>query len=1452
MKFNNETRAFGSIRKTRRWGTCGVILGLAALSLAMSNGVSADEIASPVSTAEVANTASNLKDSQPAPTTDNQAVISQANQAQGSVSVAVDNTKVADAVAKAKAEGVNVVKDPTVDKGMTTSSDATHKAQTEIVADQNEQQKQIEQATFDYVNQKNDHKKEVDTVISNNKEIQTGNQALEAAYKQATAVAKKTQEELNQIKEAVKQEFPDAKITETTKTIIVDPNSKSSYDQYTQIVNTIQKSNKQAVVDHAAKVKQDIEELANRNQSAKAKVDAENKLIMAENNKIVEDEERYEKELAEAEKNKTKDGWLSEVATQALVYKNEPNAKVDVKGVANYISAKGLGESFKDISRIIGRDDELQEYVTYYSHPGVPQDLSQKSDRYSSKFEFYETKGTFNFAGKGSKIGAVTAKVGQTITVTYSGLENSTFKGKPISRMELDLTVLSDSENIKSDVVYGIFQNPTYGIEVATMHKDSNQDYDLRLSVKPRFYDENGNQIVFEDDKGVTKQSKGLLAISSLNSNKNHVETLKPTDSARFIPITGSSIVKHDNGYVYANEKDNSNGNHFGLNKKGIVDSKDSPYFWYVSGAVALKGANPEYILRITSWDKLGDMKGEGRWTPSIWFTVTSELSVPTVTPPSPNKVKSLKPFTPEKLKPSELNLQTVELPPKTNPKPEEKTHDKPQPPTVHYNDYKLSTQPQIKKSVQNADGVDVDGKYVAKNSLNKWILNVEALPAGRPQTTRLVAIDPTPSGFKPELDLIRKDNPNWDISFDQNNKLTIKATEALLKSINGNLSKAYKIAPFIYWGRPQNDAADYVNGFELLVNGDKDKGGYTRKSNIVKISTPGKKNPDPKNPNNPKDPNRTAIQPEKHNYNAEGKLVDGKAMAPEATNHYVSKMTNLPYKGDQSAKEAIQRGFGFVEDYPDEAVTPLENQFKIRDAEGKEADGLKMYHVLSKEGLTGALKKMVEDSGISPTGAFYMWVAEKPEEFYKAYVQTGMDLYFHTPMKNKPGFTGEYKNQVHQIQFGNGYYSNIVKNHISVPTPRKVNKNKAGVDIDGKQVLAGSVNYYKVTVDYSQYKGIEVDKDRIGKGFYIVDDYPEEAVTINQDGVQVTDSKGQVVKGLKMALYESLKKAPSGVQEALKSSNFTPKGAIQVFEAENQEEYYKTYVQTGEVLTITNPMTVKKELGQTGGKYENTAYQIDFGMAYVTETVVNNVPKIEPKKDVVIDHLSKESLDGKEVKMNQTFNYKLVGSLIPKDRSEQLFEYKFSDDYDETHDDYQSVYQVFAAVDFETSDGQKFKAGDELTKFTSQVVDKAKGKVDISFDDTFLKSILETSEFQAEVYLQMTRIQSGTVENTYYHTVNGVEVVSNTVVTHTPEEPKKEEPKPEPKLEQPKKEEPKPEPKPEPKTPEEHPQEPVNQPERSLPSTGEKDSADLLLAALAMGSVATGLLYSKRKKKEA
>ena len=747
-------------------------------------------------------------------------------------------------------------------------------------------------------------------------------------------------------------------------------------------------------------------------------------------------------------------------------------------------------------------------------------------------------------------------------------------------------------------------------------------------------------------------------------------------------------------------------------------------------------------------------------------------------------------------------------------PKPPLKPSESTTPREVEVTYTRLRTTPTVEKLVKNSAGTNVNNSSVPKLSEVVWELETKPLAANRKETTIYELTDNLPQGYLLDLAKTVAQNQDFTVTYDKDKhqlKGSLKA-EGLAK-VNTDLSKAYKPPVLKVYGTVTNDGATYKNNFHLNLNNE-----FESYSNIVKVTTPGK-------PNDPDNPNNNLIKPLKHNHNKDGVIIDGKTVLAGSTNYYHITLDYDQYKGIKADPNAILKGFGAIDDYPEEAVTINKSDIRYIDSEGKEVSGISVYQYDSIEAVDNdKVKAFLDSSEIKPKGAFQVFLVDDPEAYFNQYIKAGKSVTIIDPMVTKEELrnTGKsFKNTAYQVDFGNGYKTDTVVNNVPTVKPTKKNLNKAGVDIDGKQVLAGTVNYYTVTADYSQYKGIEADKDRIGKGFYIVDDYPEEAVTINQDGVQVTDSKGRVVKGLKMALYESLEKAPSSVQEALKSRNFTPKGAIQVFEAENPEEFYKTYVQTGEVLTITNPMTVKKELGQTGGKYENTAYQIDFGMAYVTETVVNNVPKIEPKKDVVIDHLSKESLDGKEVKLNQTFNYKLVGSLIPKDRSEQLFEYKFSDDYDETHDDYQSVYKVFAAVDFETSDGQKFKAGDELTKFTSQVVDKAKGKVDISFDDAFLKSILETSEFQAEVYLQMTRIQSGTVENTYYHTVNGVEVVSNTVVTHTPEEPK---------------------------TPEEHPQ----QPERSLPSTGEQASAELLLAGLAMGGAAAGLLYSKRKKKEA
>ena len=343
---------------------------------------------------------------------------------------------------------------------------------------------------------------------------------------------------------------------------------------------------------------------------------------------------------------------------------------------------------------------------------------------------------------------------------------------------------------------------------------------------------------------------------------------------------------------------------------------------------------------------------------------------------------------------------------------------------------------------------------------------------------------------------------------------------------------------------------------------------------------------------------------------------------------------------------------------------------------------------------------------------------------------------------------------------------------------PLKVNKNKQGVNIDGKEVLAGSTNYYELTWDLDQYKGDKSSKEAIQNGFYYVDDYPEEALTLQPELVKIRDLEGNLVSGISVQQYDSLEAAPKKVQELLKKANITVKGAFQLFSADNPAEFYKSYVAAGKSLLITDPMTVKPEFGQTGGKYENKAYQIDFGNGYATEVVVNNVPKITPKKDVTISmDPSSDNIDGQTIPLNQYFNYRLIGGLIPQNHSEDLNDYSFVDDYDQKGDQYTGNYKVLAKVDIRLKDGRVIKAGTDLTAETQVEHDQDKGMITIRFKEEFLQEIQLDSPFQAETYIQMKRIAVGTFENTYVNTVNKVAYASNTVRTTTPEPKKPEEP---------------------------------------------------------------------------
>ena len=648
---------------------------------------------------------------------------------------------------------------------------------------------------------------------------------------------------------------------------------------------------------------------------------------------------------------------------------------------------------------------------------------------------------------------------------------------------------------------------------------------------------------------------------------------------------------------------------------------------------------------------------------------------------------------------------------------------------------------------------------------------------------------------------------------------------------------------------------------------------------------------------------------PAKHNYNEDGVLIDGGLVPVGSTTEYklTWKLSNL--RDVVGTNEAINRGFYYIDDYP-EVLKTLDDRIKVLDSNGNVVNGIRVTKYDNLEQASNEIKAILSKNNITPKGAFQVFSAENPIEFYNNYVKKGVDLTIVNPMQVTQALKengGSYQNVAYEIDFGVAQVTDTITNTVPKVKPVKHNYNEDNVKIDGKVVLAASRTNYKLNWNLSAYKNIEASDEYIKKGFYFVDDYPEEALSLDEKNITITDDKGKAVSGVEVVNYESLEKAPEEVKAVLKEAKVTPKGAFQLFKATDSKQFYNDYVKTGTNLTITNPMTVKPELARKDSKkvvdnisketenkevkdvtkvnnsitttntkpkldkaineaverenntlnaiskvsventekdkvtkgtgktteYKNRGYQIDFGNGYETDVVANNVPKIDPIKDVVIDVKGKESLQGKEIELNKFFNYKLIGTEIPSNRGTKLTQYGFSDDYDEKADKYQANYRVFSMKDIKLTDGSIIKQDSELTKYTTQIMKD--GKVDIEFDKEFLNKVDLDSEFQAEAYLQMERIASGEVKNTFIHTVNGVEETSNTVTTFTKE--------PEKPVEPAKPEEPK-----QPETPKVEEKTPNKSTGKVLPNTGVADNNGTS-TAIVLTALATAGFIARRKK---
>ena len=1137
------------------------------------------------------------------------------------------------------------------------------------------------------------YEKAVEENTAKNNAIQAENEAI----KQRNATAKSTYDAAMK-----KYEADLAAVKQANATNEADYQAKLA--EYQTELARVQKANadakaayEKAVEDNKAKnaaLQAENEEIKQRNATAKTDYEAKLAKYEADSEQYKKDFAAYTAALAEAESKKKQDGYLSEPRSQSLNFKSEPNA---IRTIDSSVHQYG--------------QQELDALVKSWGISPTNPDRT-KSTAYSY----------FNAINSNNTYAKLVLEKDKPVDVTYTGLKNSSFNGKKISKVVYTYTLKETGFNDGTKMTMFASSDPT----VTAWYNDYFTS--TNINVKVKFYDEEGQ---------LMNLTGGLVNFSSLNRgngsgaiDKDAIESVR-NFNGRYIPISGSSIKIHENNSAYADSSnaEKSLGARWDTSE---WDTTSSPNNWY--GAIVGEITQSEISFNMAS-SKSGN----------IWFAFNSNINaigVPTkpVSPTAPTQPmyeteKPLEPAPvapsyeneptppvktpdqPEPSKPEEPTYETekplepapvapnyeneptppVKTPDQPEPsKPEEptyetekplepapvaptyeneptppvKTPDQPEPskpeepnydplptppvaptpkqlptppavPTVHFHYNRLFAQPQINKEIKNEDGVDIDRTLVAKQSVVKFELKTEALTAGRPKTTSFVLVDPLPTGYQFDLEATKVASKGFETSYDKaSHTVTFKATEETLAAFNADLTKSFETLYPTVVGRVLNDGATYTNNFTLTVND-----AYGVKSNIVRVTTPGKPN-DPDNPNN-----------------------------------------------------------------------------------------------------------------------------------------------------------------------------NYIK-------PLKVNKNKQGVNIDGKEVLAGSTNYYELTWDLDQYKGDKSSKEAIQNGFYYVDDYPEEALTLQPELVKIRDLEGNLVSGISVQQYDSLEAAPKKVQDLLKKANITVKGAFQLFSADNPAEFYKNYVAAGKSLLITDPMTVKPEFGQTGGKYENKAYQIDFGNGYATEVVVNNVPKITPKKDVTISmDPSSDNIDGQTIPLNQYFNYRLIGGLIPQNHSEDLNDYSFVDDYDQKGDQYTGNYKVLAKVDIRLKDGRVIKAGTDLTAETQVEHDQDKGMITIRFKEEFLQEIQLDSPFQAETYIQMKRIAVGTFENTYVNTVNKVAYASNTVRTTTPEPKKPEEPTT-----------PTPNPKGNP----------------TLPQTGTNDSSYMpYLGLAALVGVLVGLGQLKRKEDE-
>ena len=1009
-----KTQGHGYFRK-KKWAK-GLVSGIAVAGIvAFSAGsVLADEAVQPESK------------------NDNNAYAKQAGKTTGSQSVAIDNGAVTKAAEKAKEAGVNVSETQSVDKGTDTTATKLEQSKSEIKQDQDKQVKALEETTAKQVENNTAFKEAQEDIQANNSFVaaekakhetsttvtvtndgSTATDGSATQNKKATQTAKKVLEENQQavstyLEEKGKYEATVKQATELNQTVetVTEQLKKEKVDVkvVTRTVSSVAEvealkaQNEQAITTAKGKVELNKAIMAayteKKNASDQVNQDADRKFAELKNSGVLLSSKTQEVSSVDeanqiAKQNQAAYNQAKQAQAEWQKKYNDLQSKTSTEGYTKEVVLQALSLSTANPEATVkSTASGAEELTTDY--------IASSSGR-SGYYRVLDSTKVLKYKDVGN---------GWTTEIDYTGLNGLTVttedgKQHNISRIHRKFQIVNQGKTGLNDVY--VLNDPTEGFVVARNDGTGGAaDYMNFLVTDTYYYNEDGQEVAFK----ASEKTPAALTYSSLNHNPIGWEGAKAINGTH-VEINGSTVTQNkDYGYVYAEDYNREE-------EVGHLWDTSSSAYQYKGAALGVFKEGTAFTSEFIQWDGPESPNGQ-----TYWFALNTKVVAPVVEVPATATITKTT-VKPGKTEPVSAELVKAKNPVKPTLALKTLSETKNQKLSASYHGYKLQYKPVVSKSVADTDKTNTNGQEVAKNATQTYTLTHDNIYANLKKGDKITIIDPLEAGAVSDVAVTKAatEKAGWGVAYD-----AVKNTYIFTASYEGKRLEA----PVITW-KPVYDKGFFDNTYKVVVND------YEVFSNTVTNYTP-------------KPP-----KPVKSVLDRSGKDINGATTFDR--NVTFRLMTDYsPYAKTIASAQALGKKFAILDDVQDKAFTVDHSKIKMTAAGQDVKDLFEMHHVLSDKGRTDAINKILKELNLNPKDEFYLWVAKDSKSFYYNYVKQNKNVTIDLPAKLLVKAGEKVENDLKQIDFGNGYQSNLVT--ISVPD---VKPEKHALDQkDNKKVLDG------------------------------------------------------------------------------------------------------------------------------------------------------------------------------------------------------------------------------------------------------------------------------------------------------------------------------------------------------------------------------------------------------------